>query len=103
MEIPTKVKNNSNALVTDTAYKIGMRTDYDLNSFAANFRVSGEMYQALLDYGREQGEDAGFPDNFTVKDELKRFLKARLARQLYGAEGFFKVWIWIQSPYLEHI
>lgn len=69
-----------------------LEQDYDLNSFAANFRVSGEMYQALLDYGREQGEDAGFPDDFTVKDELKRFLKARLARQLYGAEGFFKVW-----------
>jgi carboxyl-terminal processing protease len=66
--------------------------DYDLAGFVKNFRVSGDMYQAYLDYGREQGEDSAFPANITVKDELGRFLKARLARQLYGAEGFFMVW-----------
>ncbi|MEL7221081.1 MAG: S41 family peptidase, partial [Bacteroidota bacterium] len=69
-----------------------LKQDYDLNNFANNFQVSGEMYQGLLDYGREQGEDSTFPNDFRVKEELKRFLKARLARQLYGAEGFFKVW-----------
>lgn len=34
---PKLLKNNSNAFVTDSAYKIEMRTDYDLNSFIYSF------------------------------------------------------------------
>jgi len=34
---PKLLKNNSNALVTDSAYKVGMRNGYDLNSFIYSF------------------------------------------------------------------
>lgn len=34
---PKLLKNNSNAFVTDSAYKIGMRDGYDLNSFIYTF------------------------------------------------------------------
>ncbi|WP_299100795.1 Eco57I restriction-modification methylase domain-containing protein [uncultured Winogradskyella sp.] len=34
---PKLLKNNSDALVTDSAYKVGMRNGYDLNSFIYSF------------------------------------------------------------------
>src|SRR5690606_36150688 len=34
---PKLLKNNSNALVTDSAYKVEMRDGYDLNSFIYSF------------------------------------------------------------------
>jgi len=34
---PKLLKNNSNAFVTDSAYKVGMRNGYDLNSFIYSF------------------------------------------------------------------
>lgn len=34
---PKLLKNNSTAFVTDSAYKIGMRNDYDINSFIYSF------------------------------------------------------------------
>ena len=34
---PKLLKNNSNAFVTDSAYKVGMRNGYDINSFIYSF------------------------------------------------------------------
>lgn len=69
-----------------------LKENTTLADYAAGFRVSDAMYDGLIAYGREQGEEADLPAKPQVQRALKRFLKARLARQLYGPEGFFTVW-----------
>lgn len=51
---PKLLKNNSNALVTDSAYKVGMRNDYDLNSFVYSFYNTLTLLLSELD-GRYYG------------------------------------------------
>ncbi|PSR08746.1 MAG: carboxyl-terminal protease [Bacteroidetes bacterium] len=70
----------------------GLDKQYDLTQFARSYAISADTYQAYLAYAKAQGEATAVPTNPRVQSELKRFLKARLARQLYGDDGFFKVW-----------
>ena len=70
----------------------GLDKQYSLAKFAQSYQISPATYQAYLDYAKTQGEETAVPTHPRVQSELKRFLKARLARQLYGDEGFFKVW-----------
>ena len=51
---PKLLKNNSNAYVTDCAYKVGMRDDYDLNSFIYSFYNTLTLLLSELD-GRYYG------------------------------------------------
>lgn len=51
---PKLLKNNSNAFVTDSAYKVGMRNDYDLNSFIYSFYNTLTLLLSELD-GRYYG------------------------------------------------
>ncbi len=66
--------------------------NYDLDRFVRTYTISNNLYQSYLDYAREQGLEEDFPQNPETIRELKRFLKARLARQYFNDEGFFKVW-----------
>ncbi len=65
---------------------------YDLARFVREYQVPTDMYSEYLAYAKEQGEESAEPTNTRVVAEIKRFLKARLARQLFTAEGFFAVW-----------
>lgn len=65
---------------------------YDLNRFVSTYTLPNHLLQSYLDYAKEQGVEQDFPQNPSAIKELKRFLKARLARQYFGDEGFFKVW-----------
>lgn len=69
-----------------------LATRYQLNSFISNYQVPNKVFQEYIQYAREQGEETAVPTNSRVMKELNRFLKARIARQLYGDEGFFAVW-----------
>ncbi|MEP5340471.1 MAG: methyltransferase [Algibacter sp.] len=51
---PKLLKNNSKALVTDSAYKVGMRNGYDLNSFIYSFYNTLTLLLSELD-GRYYG------------------------------------------------
>jgi adenine-specific DNA-methyltransferase len=51
---PKLLKNNSNAFVTDSAYKVGMRDGYDLNSFIYSFYNTLTLLLSELD-GRYYG------------------------------------------------
>lgn len=51
---PKLLKNNSNAFVTDSAYKVEMRNDYDLNSFIYSFYNTLTLLLSELD-GRYYG------------------------------------------------
>ena len=65
---------------------------YDLDRFVNDFQVPADMYADYIAYAEEQGEETAVPTNSRVVREVKRFLKARLGRQLFGSEGFFSVW-----------
>ena len=58
----------------------------------SSYQVPNKVFQEYIQYAREQGEETAVPTNSRVMKELNRFLKARIARQLYGDEGFFAVW-----------
>jgi adenine-specific DNA-methyltransferase len=51
---PKLLRNNSNAFVTDSAYKVGMRNGYDLNSFIYSFYNTLTLLLSELD-GRYYG------------------------------------------------
>jgi len=51
---PKLLKNNSSAFVTDSAYKVGMRNSYDLNSFIYSFYNTLTLLLSELD-GRYYG------------------------------------------------
>ncbi|WBL22317.1 Eco57I restriction-modification methylase domain-containing protein [Zunongwangia sp. HRR-M8] len=51
---PKLLKNNSNAFVTDSAYKVGMRNGFDLNSFIYSFYNTLTLLLSELD-GRYYG------------------------------------------------
>ncbi|MEZ4985950.1 MAG: hypothetical protein R2795_13095 [Saprospiraceae bacterium] len=63
-----------------------------LASFQRQYQVSESMYQQFVRFGKAQGESATPPTDTFTQRELKRFLKARLARQFYGDEGFYTIW-----------
>ncbi|WP_020535305.1 S41 family peptidase [Lewinella cohaerens] len=70
----------------------GLADRYQLNDFVSSYQVPNNVFQEYIQYAREQGEESAIPTNNRVLKELNRFLKARIARQLYGNEGFFAVW-----------
>lgn len=65
---------------------------YQLKDFVSSYQVPNKVFQDYIQYAREQGEETAVPTNSRVLKEVNRFLKARIARQLYGDEGFFAVW-----------
>lgn len=65
---------------------------YDYQRFASEYKVPTATYNAFLAYAKEQGVELAEPTNKRVVTEIKRYLKARLARQYFGDEGFFAVW-----------
>ncbi|HMQ63604.1 MAG TPA: S41 family peptidase [Flavilitoribacter sp.] len=64
---------------------------YDLNGFARDFVVSDGLLQTLSAYAAERGVKVPAKALARIKPEIKRFLKARLARQKFGEEGFYTV------------
>lgn len=64
---------------------------YDLKGFARDFVVSESIFQAFINYAAEREVKVAAKDLNRIKPEIKRFIKARLARQKFGEEGFFTV------------
>jgi carboxyl-terminal processing protease len=62
----------------------------DLNNFRKNFQVNDQMLQEYLKYAAERGAKVSAKNIMKVKSEVKEFLKSRIARQLFGEEGFYK-------------
>lgn len=71
---------------------LDLKDRYKQDSFARNYTITDNVFEEYVAYAREQGEETQPPTNARVLAEVKLFLKARIARQLYGDEGFFAVW-----------
>lgn len=66
--------------------------NYDVREFPGLYDVPQRTLDSFIKYVEEQGvafDEAGFKES---KEELKLAIKARLARKLFGDEGFFAVW-----------
>jgi carboxyl-terminal processing protease len=64
----------------------------ELDRFLSTFQVSDELFDSFIDYARSEGVKAPTPSDRRLRHELKRFIKARIARVYFGDEGFFAVW-----------
>ncbi len=64
----------------------------DLDRFRHQFRVDDALYNKFLVYARQHGQEDLPEETPRLRREIKRYLKARLAKQLFGDEGFFTVW-----------
>jgi carboxyl-terminal processing protease len=62
-----------------------------MERFVQTYEVSTALLQEYLRYAREHGLTLSPPSSAQINKQLKHFLKARLARQYYGDEGFFQV------------
>jgi carboxyl-terminal processing protease len=60
--------------------------------FVSGFQISPALYSDFVRYAKAQGEKSAAPTANSVQTELKRFLKARLARQYFGPAAFYAVW-----------
>lgn len=78
------------------AFAIQYATDHPntsgQQSFVSGFQVSPALYSDFVRYAKAQGEKTTAPTANSIQAELKRFLKARLARQYFGPAAFYAVW-----------
>lgn len=100
---PKLLKNNSDAFVTDSAYKVGMRNGYDLNSFIYSFyntltlllsELEGRYYGGgVLELIPSEFKKLPIPyfeisnshfDNFTISFEGKSSIEQILAQNDYN-------------------
>lgn len=65
---------------------------YSLETFNKNYRVSDAIFDAFLAYASEKGVKRNPAKLAHCKGELQHFLKARIAKHLFGDEGFYAVW-----------
>ncbi len=99
---PKLLKNNSNALVTDSAYKIEMRNGYDLNSFIYSFyntltlvlsEIEGRYYGGgVLELIPSEFKKLSIPyveiDNTQFDDFIKNFQNKNSIEHLLAQNDF---------------
>ncbi len=79
----------------------GDRIDhYTLEAFQRRFQVDEDTYLTFLKYAAGEGVQPAAPLKEKVKAELKRYLKARIAKHLFDDPGFYQVWN-AGDPFLE--
>ncbi|MEZ5039366.1 MAG: S41 family peptidase [Saprospiraceae bacterium] len=65
---------------------------HDLNSFKNEYEVDDDLLKAFLDYTMNKGVKITDRQFKPIAREIKRLLKARLAKHRFGDEGFYSVW-----------
>ncbi len=70
------------------------KEDYDLDfeEFAERFEVGTALLDELIEYGVAKGLKMDKQALKTSKKDIQLMLKARIARKLYGDEGFYGIW-----------
>lgn len=64
-----------------------------LNRFAERFEANDSMVAGLVEYAKERGADYSEKGlSPAVKTAVKHMLKARIAKQLFEDEGYYRVW-----------
>ncbi len=63
-----------------------------LDRFKTEYDVDNQMINDFLAYAKEKGFETNSREYRPVIPEIKRLLKARLAKHLFGDEGFYSTW-----------
>lgn len=66
--------------------------EYELETYAKSFEISDELYNEFLQFATEKGIKHNFSQANVIKPQLRRFLKARIAKHLFEDEGFYYIW-----------
>ncbi len=64
---------------------------YDLAGFRDRFVISDAILSQFYAYAREHGSTISGPLRPAARDQLARFIKARLAKQLYGDDAMYEL------------
>lgn len=68
-------------------------TEQGLDRFVATFTVDDAMLQGLITYAEEHGVTlSSDPLSAPIRRAVRHMLKARMAKQLFEDEGYYKVW-----------
>lgn len=66
-------------------------SEYTLEKFVDRYSVNNALFNQFMEYVKTKGLKEELPDLKKVRKELDLLIKARIARQLFGDEGFFTV------------
>ncbi|MCB0639267.1 MAG: carboxyl-terminal protease, partial [Lewinella sp.] len=66
--------------------------DGELDRFLSTFQVNDQLFNDFISYAQSQGVTAPVPTDRRLRHEIRRFLKARIAKHYFGDEGFYAVW-----------
>ncbi|MFK7773198.1 MAG: S41 family peptidase [Saprospiraceae bacterium] len=66
--------------------------EMSLEKLRDDFEVDENMLNNFLKFGEENGAKVDKKDFEKIKENVKRLLKARLARNLYKEDGFYTIW-----------
>ncbi|MCB0584787.1 MAG: S41 family peptidase [Phaeodactylibacter sp.] len=66
--------------------------EYTISSFNRKFQVSDELFDQFLAYAKGHGAKISSDNLGGAKAEIKRFIKARIAKHLFDDEGFYSTW-----------
>ena len=66
--------------------------DYTLEEFLNKYRVPISTFNNFLDYAYNKGVEKNNKQLAKVQRDVRRFIKARMAKHLFGDIGFYKVW-----------
>ena len=67
--------------------------EYSLPQFSRDFHISDELFTDFINYAHEEGAVAVASDlSYEAAVELQAYIKARVAKHLFGDEGFYSLW-----------
>lgn len=65
---------------------------YSLDKFKKSYKVSDSVWNDFLAYAKSQGVKPDARQNTVCKSEINRLLKSRIAKHLFGEEGYYSIW-----------
>jgi carboxyl-terminal processing protease len=66
---------------------------YTLETFKRKFYVNNSLFNDFLEYAYAKDVEKNGTQLAKIQGEVKRFLKARIAKHLFDDEGFYNVWL----------
>ena len=67
-------------------------SELDLPSFVQKYQVDDGLYDKFIAYAKGHGATVSPNGDSYAQKEIKRFIKARIAKHLFEDEGFYSVW-----------
>ncbi|MEL6926504.1 MAG: S41 family peptidase, partial [Bacteroidota bacterium] len=66
--------------------------EFNLKNFSRSYRISDDLMNEFLEFAESEGVERDYKALVEIRPALKRLMKARLAKHLFGDEGFYTIW-----------